>query len=280
MAPHTPRFPMSMASEPMAASRRLSLLLIAVMLATLGAMARPAPTLAVSSTSLEATLASMINATRVNAGLKGLRADGDLSDIAGLRATRMRDANTMNHTVGGNLAAQLAWYKVAWYRYGENVAATSYPWGSQAAVNIHAMWMASPSHRDLILSKSFNYIGVGLAYRSTNGRTFASVVFAESPDQTSARASITSGTRSGRSITWTWNGNDPVLQTHTAGLRDFDVQYRIDSGAWRTLRNDTTSRSLTVTDRASRMTYGLRVRATDRRGNVGPWTAEKRIWVP
>ena len=26
--------------------------------------------------------------------------------------------------------------------------------------------------------------------------------------------------------------------------------------------------------------YGIRVRATDRRGNVGKWTAESRIWVP
>ena len=26
--------------------------------------------------------------------------------------------------------------------------------------------------------------------------------------------------------------------------------------------------------------YGLRVRATDRRGNVGPWSAERRVWVP
>lgn len=271
---------MSIAPQPMAASRRLPLLLIAVMLATLAAMASPARTLAVTSSSLETTLTSMINASRANAGLKALRTDNSLSAIAGVRATRMRDANAMSHTVGGNLAAQLAWYKVSWYRYGENVGATTYPWGSQAAQNIQSMWMASPSHRDLILSSSFNYIGVGLAYRSSNGRTFASVVFSESPDHTSARATITSATRSGDAITWTWSGYDPVLQTHTAGLRDFDVQYRIGGGSWKTLRNDTTTRSLTLTDRISQRTYGLRVRATDRRGNVGPWTAEKRIWVP
>ncbi len=271
---------MSMAPQPMAASRRLPLLLIALMLATLGAMASPGRTLALTSTSLEVTLTSMINATRANAGLKALRTDSGLTAIAGLRATRMRDANTMNHTVGGNLAAQLAWYKVSWYRYGENVAATTYPWGSQAAQNIQSMWMASPSHRALILSGSFNYVGVGLAYRSSNGRTFASVVFSESPDHTTARASIAGASRNGDAITWTWTGYDPVLQTHTAGLRDFDVQYRIGSGSWRTLRDDTTSRSVTLTDRVSRRTYGLRVRATDRRGNVGPWTAEKRIWVP
>ena len=33
---------------------------------------------------------------------------------------------------------------------------------------------------------------------------------------------------------WSWNGYDPRLQTHTAGLRDFDVQYRVGYGSWRT----------------------------------------------
>ena len=54
-----------------------------------------------------------------------------------------------------------------------------------------------------------------------------------------------------------------MLQTHTAGLRDFDVQYRIDSGSWRTLRNDTTTRSLTLTDRVSRTDVRV-ARAGDR----------------
>ena len=39
------------------------------------------------------------------------------------------------------------------------------------------------------MSSAFNYIGVGLAYRSTNGRTFGSVVLTESPDHTRPRAS-------------------------------------------------------------------------------------------
>ncbi|MFP5343792.1 MAG: CAP domain-containing protein [Candidatus Limnocylindria bacterium] len=271
---------MTIAQRPRAATRWLPLILVAGLLAIVPAMANPPSAEAVTTTQLETQLTTLINAERQKAGLKPLRTDTYLAVIAGRRADRMRDANTLSHTVGGNLSYQLAYYRVAWYGYGENVGYTTAAWGSKAAESLVAMWLKSPSHRAQLLSATFNYIGVGMAYRSSNGRTFASTVFTESPDHTTARATILSGTRSGDDVTWAWTGYDPVLQTHTAGLRDFDVQYRVGSGTWKTLRNDTVARSLTLVDRVSGRTYGLRVRATDRRGNVGPWTAEKRIWVP
>ena len=43
-------------------------------------------------------------------------------------------------------------------------------------------------------------------------------------------ARVTGASRSGDDVSWTWNGYDPRLQTHTAGFRDFDVQYRVGSG--------------------------------------------------
>jgi uncharacterized protein YkwD len=270
---------MTFASQFRHALRWLPILLVATLLATLATVATPGPTLAVTASEVELSITNLVNKTRTDAGLKGLRTDSDLSAIAGIRANRMRDANVLNHTVGGNLKSQLAWYDVAWYRYGENVGYTTYPWGSQAAKSIHSMWMKSSSHKALILSSRFNYVGVGAAYRSSNGRTYVSIVFSESPDHTSARASFTAKSRSGDDVIWTWSGYDPVLQTHTAGLRDYDVQYRVGSGSWSMLRDNTTARSITLTNRRSG-TYGLRVRATDRRGNVGPWTAESRISVP
>lgn len=262
------------------AIRWLPALLIAALAATMITVATPDRALAVSASELELAMTNLVNQSRVAAGLKALRTDSDLAAIAGIRATRMRDANVMSHTIGGNLRSQIDAYDVDWYAFGENVAFTEWPWGSKAVGNIHSMWMASPGHRALILSSKFNYVGVGLSYRSSNGRTFAALIFSESPDQTSARASMSSVSRSGDDVTWAWSGYDPVLQTHGAGLRDFDVQYRINSGAWTTLRDNTTSRSLTLPDRVSQRSYGLRVRATDRRGNVGPWTGESRIWVP
>ena len=260
--------------------RRVPMLLLATLLATASVAIGPSSAQAASASDVEAVVFASLNAERANAGLAPLRTDGDLTTISGTRATRMRDANVLSHTVAGTLSSQLAAYAVQWYGYGENIGYTSAAFGSSAAKSLHAMWMASPPHKALMLSQKFNYVGVGVAYRSSNGRTYASVVFSESTDHTTARARVVSATRSGDDITWAWTGYDPVLQTHTAGLRDFDVQYRIGSGIWTMLRNDSTSRGLTLKDRKGGRTYGLRVRATDRRGNVGPWTAESKIWMP
>lgn len=251
--------------------------LMAAMAATL--MAAPASA-ATSASQAEALIVSWVNKDRAAAGLAPFRTDADLASIAGLRAQRMVNANVMNHSVGGNIGAQLNWYDVTWYRYGENVGWSTYPWTVDAAKNIYNGWKASPPHRKLLMSTKFNYIGLGLAYRSSNKRTYASALMTESPDHTRAYAKVTRASRSDNDLRWDWTGYDPRLQTHTAGLRDFDVQYRVGSGSWVTLWNDTKSTSLRLNDRARGRYYGIRVRATDRRGNVGPWTAESRIWVP
>ena len=130
------------------------------------------------------------------------------------------------------------------------------------------------------MSSRFNYVGVGLAYRSSNGRTFSSVVLTESPDHTAPSARMTAVSRAGDDATWAWTGSDLVLQTGTAGLRHFDLSYRVDLGPWQTIRNDTTARSITLTDRPAGHTYRLRVRATDARGNVGTWSPSMPITIP
>ncbi len=75
-------------------------------------------------------------------------------------------------------------------------------------------------------------MGLGLEYRSSNGRTFAAMVFTESPDHTGAGAVVTASRESGNDLSWSWRGWDVRLQTHTAGFRDFDVQLRVDGGSW------------------------------------------------
>ena len=125
-----------------------------------------------------------------------------------------------------------------------------------------------------------NYLGVGLARRSSNNRTFGAIVLTESRDHSGARAQVTGATRTGDAIAWTWTASDLALQTHTAGLRDMTVQMRRDSGSWKTIYAHTTATSHLSPDKANGHWYGLRVRATDRRGNVGPWSTERRVWVP
>jgi hypothetical protein len=192
----------------------------------------------------------------------------------------MASSNTLSHTVAGSLTTQLGSYKVQWYRYGETIGYSTAGWSIDSARWIFRAWMGSPEHRALLLSDRFNYIGVGLAYRSANGRTFASVVMTESLDHTRPVARVSAATRSGDTIHWSWTGTDPRLQTHWAGLRDYDILYQVGSGSWVLLRNDTTATGITLLNRIHGQSYAIRVRATDRRGNVSAWTPESRISVP
>jgi uncharacterized protein YkwD len=266
---------------PRSPRRSLSHALGAALIAAMAVTAFAAPASAATSASTaEAMIIGWVNTDRAAAGLAPLRGDSDLAYIAGVRASRMASTNTMSHTVGGNLANQLLYRDVQWYRYGETIGWSSSAWTVDAAKAIYRMWMSSSEHRALLMSTRFNYIGVGLAYRSSNSRTFASAVMTESLDHTRAVARMTAARRSGDDLYWSWNGYDPRLQTHTAGLRDFDVQYRIGYGDWRIIRDNTWATSLTLPDRVHGRSYAIRVRATDRRGNVGKWTAESRIWVP
>ena len=105
-------------------------------------------------------------------------------------------------------------------------------------------------------------------------------MFSESKDHTAPTARNVSLTRTGTTIRFAWTGADRRLQTHTAGLRSFDVRYRVDSGTWRTIRNDTTAKALTLYSRPHGHWYSFRVQSADRRGNLSKWTSTIRIWVP
>ena len=263
----------------LARRRTMFAALTAVMLAGLFTIATPAPVDA-SISSTERAVIHWMNADRQAAGLRPLVGWGRLYSLAELRAQRMASANVMSHTISGNLASQLSNAGIRYYSKGENVAYTSQYSGLDAARSIYRMWRASSIHRAQMMSRKFNYVGIGLAYRSSNGRTFASLVFTESPDRTPPIARVTGAEPKGGDITWTWAGSDFRLQTHTSGLRDFDVQLRIDSGSWHHIRNNTTSRTLTLVGERGAHTYRLRVRARDWAGNLAPWSAEVRVSLP
>ena len=97
------------------------MLLLATLLATASVAIGPSSAQAASASDVEAVVFASLNAKRANAGLAPLRTDGDLTKIAGTRATRMRDANVLSHTAAGALSSQLAAYHVQWYGYGENI---------------------------------------------------------------------------------------------------------------------------------------------------------------
>jgi hypothetical protein len=105
-------------------------------------------------------------------------------------------------------------------------------------------------------------------------------VLTESLDHTAPRARAVEVVRAGTTITFRWDGADPPLQSHTAGLRGFDVRFRRDDRSWRTIRVNTTATSLTLRNRRHGHAFLFRVRARDERGNLSRWTSRMRIRVP
>ena len=255
----------------------IAALLLALLLPLIGP---PTPARAVTATEAEAQLLGWINTARQDRGLVPLVRWGELSSIAGYRASRMASLNTLSHTAAGRLSSHLNGEGVPWVRYGETIGWSTAGWPSSSALALYRSWRSSAPHWALLMSGQFNYIGVGLALRSSNGRTYGSVVLTESPDHSGAIGRVTGVVRNGDDVTWTWTGADRRLQTHTAGLRDFDVQYRISGGSWTWLRDNTTAGTITLRDRAHARSHFLRVRATDRRGNVGAWSSPLGIYVP
>jgi uncharacterized protein YkwD len=256
----------------------IAALLFALLIALAG-LPTPARA-AVTSTEAEAMLLAWINDARADRGLVPLVRWGALESIAGDRAARMATLNELSHAAGGNLTKQLDAKDADWIRYGETIGWSTAGWPVRSAQALFDMWRHSAPHWALLMSSKFNYIGVGLAIRVSNGRAYGSVVMTESSDHSGAIARMTGVSRSGDDVSWTWTGADRPLQTHTAGLRHFDVHYRMDDGPWTPVRNDTTGRSITIVNRLSGHTYSLRVRATDARGNVGSWTSPLGIAVP
>jgi uncharacterized protein YkwD len=238
------------------------------------------PVAAATPSTVGAQIVGWVNQARVARGLRELRTDARLSAMAADRARILADANLLDHSYPGDIGAQLDGRGIQWYRYGEVLAWSSATFGGESAWAIYRAWQGSPSHWSLLMSSQFNYFGPGIAQRAANGATYASVLLTESLDHTAPVARIHDTARSGTTVTWWWRGWDPPLQTHTAGIWDYDVQYRVDSGAWSTIRNDSTSTGLRLYSRPHGHTYGLRVRTRDRRGTVSPWSTEIRIAVP
>ena len=87
--------------------------------------------------------------------------------------------------------------------------------------------------------------------------------------------------RSGTTVTWTWSGADTALQTHTAGLKNFDVQYRVGSGTW-THDPERHDGDVAVAERPRRTATGTGCGSAPGTscGYVSSYTAEMRIWVP
>ena len=169
---------------------------------------------------------------------------------------------------------------IPWYGFGEIIGVSNADWGSAAADHIYSMWKASAPHAAIMFSRGYNYVGIGFAYRASNGTTWASVVFADSKDHTAPKAERDGKGVSGRTVTFRWRATIgssrptwPASPTSTSR----SASTTATGGRSGTTRPRPRSRS--GTGRAATGTGSGSGRA-DQRGNLSEWTSEGRVWVP
>ena len=110
-------------------------------------------------TDAEHQLLDMANADRLRAGLAPLKMDDGLVKAARAHAAEMASRNAISHQFSGEapLVQRISANSgLHLDREGENVAVAS------TADDAHAALMASPPHRDNLLSSNFNVAGIGV----------------------------------------------------------------------------------------------------------------------
>jgi uncharacterized protein YkwD len=274
--------------------------LVTTALAVIGvalAIAAPSAVFAQSAAvdQAEAHMLDLINQDRTQRGLVPYRRDAHLMHIAGMRSYDMATKHYFSHRQPDGRTAfdMIDASGITWYSAAEIIAwnnasdlAGSADWANQ-------QWLGSSTHKAAIVSTSYNYIGVGLAVDTSNGRRIWTAVIMKAPDHTggwvtfdplpnqltadtagtlttsTSTTTSTSSTNS-RSVTVSWAGGDIRLATLTSGFDHFQIRRQIDGGSWVFVSTSTTthSRTVTVYDGHS---YRLSVRSCDRRGNCGTW---------
>ena len=246
---------------------------------TVGAASTPEVDPAVITASERAMVAAL-NANRTALGLVRVQVDSRLMAIARARSVDMVAKDYFSHTQpdGRNVFSILGASGITWYGAGEIIAWNNYPMDSTVAA-ADQQWMNSPGHKAIVISKDYNYVGVGLAVEASTGQKLWTAVYMKGPDRTGARAqtgsaSLRAGTSSAnRQLRVTWSGYDPRLQVLTAGLGTFVLQRKVDDGTFRTIWSSTT---LTSADFRAWLghRYEFRIAARDKKGNRGPWVTK------
>ena len=115
--------------------------------------------------------------------------------IARARSVDMATKHYFSHTQpdGRNVFDILTRQHIAWYGAGEIIAWNNYPTSSSTA-NANRQWMNSPGHKAIVLSTSYNYVGVGLAIDASTGKKLWTAVYIKGPDRTGARSTTATPT--------------------------------------------------------------------------------------
>jgi uncharacterized protein YkwD len=122
------------------------------------------------ATDAEQEILRLVNRERQSRGLAALTSDERLQQAARRHSQRMAAANEIGHQFAGEPELQLRLRAVRWDTSGENVALAS------DAERAHTALMHSPHHRENILDRDYNSVGVGVV--STSRGVFVTQDFA------------------------------------------------------------------------------------------------------
>jgi uncharacterized protein YkwD len=154
--------------DKMGALKRFAAATLVATLAVLTVAIAPAHA---SASTDEAKFVSDINRERSSRGIGTLTVKSDLVSVARQHSADMASKGTIWHASGTP-------YKVSgWTVYGENVGMG----GNEP--DLHVAFMNSPEHRENILDRAFNQIGVGVVYK--DGVLYVTEIFVKRASSTS-----------------------------------------------------------------------------------------------
>ena len=218
----------------------------------------------------EQRVIELINERRSGKGLRALRLDPRVAKVARARSQDMIDRHYFSHVDPDGLSARqhLVRAHIKFSRVSEIIAWSQGSDLEASAAKVVQVWMSDAIHRHEVMSTTHNYLGAGVA---TDGHTITwTVISITGRDRTDPTARIRSVVLAGDQATVRWTGHDPWLVVGTAGLRDYDLARRHPGGVWQTVRDNTTRVNTTT---GAQEGTEFRVRARDKAGNTGPWSA-------
>jgi len=155
-----------------------------------------------------------INAEREKRGLRAYLPDSRINGVSAARNASMVRLGYFGHVspTGADAGDILRARRIRYSSWGEIIGWTTYMPLDPGVEWMVDWWMHSPSHRPLILSRSFNYAGVGIV--RDGDRNLYTAVFTTSPDHTPPVASLSSVQAAGASGTPAmpvgWDPMDPM----------------------------------------------------------------------
>lgn len=119
-------------------------------------------------TDAEQQMLKLVNDARSQNGLKPLKVDIQLCNVARIKSQDMIDNNYFSHSSPkyGNPFDMIKSFGISFVQAGENIA------GNQNVQNAENALMNSPGHRKNILSPDFTHIGIGIRNGGPYGNMF------------------------------------------------------------------------------------------------------------